>query len=140
MHRQGCSRGRVQVGDHEEVEESAVCGSDDLTVNDSAFSWVDDLTICLLKEPGAHSLVDKDKEKSRVVALLVGLNCLSKLTIRSLELQAVLFHGRSSHAISVYDDLLWDLTIVPFLEVFEGLHNELLEDVSSVLAKPSLLD
>lgn len=119
--RQGCCSMWILIGHHIEIEDLVVSRSDHLVIDNCAWSRVDDISVDPLKESGGASLVDENEKQSWVVAFLVRVDGLTKLTIGTFQSETMLLHSRTSNTVSVDDDLLWNQPLVLELEVFNGI-------------------
>lgn len=120
-----CCSCRVFISYHVEIEDLLVFVLDDDRINAGSWSWINAITSRLFEKSSGHSFVDKDVKQVRIVALLEGLDCLTKLARGALESKAVLLHSWASNAISINDDLHRNLSIVSLFVICEGIDDKL---------------
>lgn len=136
---QRCGRRWIVVRNHVEVEISIIIISDNLTINQSSPTWANDRTINFLEEANSHFLVDQYNQELGGITLLVGLDSLNKVAVCAFEPETVILHCGASDSISVDNYLPRENTLVPQLEVLEGVQYESCKQISSIGAKPALL-
>lgn len=117
----------VHIGHQEEVEELVVVGLDDCLVHESTWTRVDVVAVLLLEEPGGNFGVHEHIEDLWVVVWSIRSDGV--LDVANFLFEDLILEGWATDASSVHHDETWLLSIVLLGVDFEGLPDEVLEDL-----------